>query len=120
MAGKQPKKIPYLVVVEDAKAAETINAFMSPDASHPVRILLDGTCPRCDHHTDWSHELFAAPGVDSVSPEEGTAMADTLGVDLSSGSENVHARCDCKQEHPTQPDDDKGCGARFSVNVEWP
>lgn len=112
--------MPYLVVVQDAQALKTIGAYMIPNAAHPVSILLKGTCPRCEHGTEWPHPLFAAPGVDTVSPDDAKAVAETLGIDISHGSEDVHARCACGEDHPTQPKDDDGCGARFTIHVDWP
>ena len=112
--------MPYLVIVQDEQALKTIKAYMIPDAVHPVSILLKGTCPRCGHGTEWPHSLFAAPGVDTVSPDDGKAVAETLGIDISRGSEDVHARCACGVDHPTQPKDDDGCGARFTLHVDWP
>jgi hypothetical protein len=117
---RKKKPLPYLVVVKDAEAVKTIDAYMVPDGAHPVSILLDGTCPRCGHHTEWPHPLFAVPGVTTVTPDDAKAVAETLGIDLSSGSEDVHARCDCHEDHPTKPDGDDGCGARFTLHVDWP
>lgn len=97
-----------------AKAAGTATGkFEPPDA--PVRVVLTGWCPRCNHQTP-NTELIRVP---APSAEEHVELGVRRQVEPIKGT--VALDCACTVSHPGRPRKvTSGCGARWALLVSGP
>ena len=105
------------------KAIETLTVKLIPNDSSPWAIDFHGACPRCGHNISIRHWLVVVAGAVRLDDDQMNALAshlDELGIDLSQGDETLDLTCTCDVKHPNQPENKRGCGARFRVHVKWP
>ena len=62
-----------------AAAIETFQVTPHPDSEDPVKLELDGLCPRCKDHMQHTEFLIAFTGVSSMSPDALRATVKTTG-----------------------------------------
>ena len=120
------KRVSYsdiVVPVETVRAKNLLIPALRPKSPAPLYIDIEGDCPRCAHSISDHHPVtIIVKGLTSVSDDVKQQIIESLieeGALPRSGSEEWVMRCNCNQEHDFQPDNDKSCGSRFTVNVTW-
>ncbi|WP_125523893.1 hypothetical protein [Streptomyces sp. WAC 05379] len=96
--------VSYKEITEDGYG----DAFARDARATPTRrgVRVDGDCPRCAGQMSY-------PLVDKVfrSPSP-------LGTQVPTTDPNVVAiLCTCPEDHPDQPDGEKGCGAYWNITL---
>jgi hypothetical protein len=107
----------------NSAVADSVAVSVEPDESAPQYILLKGTCPRCGHgvaHAESIARYRALDRDDPLRPGIGSLLRSAIRrAAAEPGSRDVFASCNCRVPHPGSPDGVTGCGAFWSVHVEW-
>jgi hypothetical protein len=107
----------------DAAMAADAAVRVEPDETAPEVILITGTCPRCGHGTAHVEPLVTFRSLDDeddIVPGVAEMLRDAArraGAGLR--ERDVRMPCGCGVPHPGAPDGAAGCGARWSLHVEW-
>ena len=118
----QPEPLPYLVCSDvsfNEFAAQNCRVRLVPDERDPEAIIIEGPCARCRHETLF-HEPTVAYRDLSFAPIRDRLLRRSL---LAAAAEvrvrDVEVICDCRQVHPEPPPGKQGCGASWTLRVEW-
>lgn len=102
----------------DEKAHSTLTATALPDENRVVAFRFDGTCPGCNGPMQITHPILGLMGeAERVDTDVLIDAADALGKPR--GDMDIPLHCTCGSTHKDHPDDELGCGARFSIHVKW-
>ncbi|MET8852414.1 hypothetical protein [Amycolatopsis sp. NPDC004625] len=104
-------------------AAATATVRVEPDEAEPSVILISMRCPRCSHQTAHVEPVVSYRSLDDVD-DAGLAPSSILRDALRRAGADQRARdvlmpCGCGRAHPGRPDGRPGCGATWSLHVEW-
>jgi hypothetical protein len=98
----------------NSRAAQTARVTLRPSERAPDEIEVSGPCPRCGHETMYIEPLVlvsgSAPGADADLAEIAKAVV------REQRKRDVTVLCDCGLAHAP---DQRGCGAAWSLHVEW-
>lgn len=107
----------------NAAMAATATVRVEPDESAPELILVAGNCPRCRHPFAHAESLVSYRAInedDPLRPGIGALLRDAVRrAATASGSHDVYGSCGCPVPHPGAPEGATGCGASWSLRVEW-
>jgi hypothetical protein len=112
----------------DQRAHKTLEVTPLPDDTRVVALRFEGTCPACHGQMAFTYPVVAV--IDALpSPDRADAFGPSHQTDvlidaadefgLESGDLDVRLHCSCGPSHKGHPEDDRGCGARFSMRVKW-
>lgn len=107
----------------NAAMAGSATVRVEPDERAPEVILVAANCPRCRH--DFAHveplvSYRAMSGEDSLRPGIGALLRDAARrAATADRSHDVFGSCTCPVPHPGSPEGATGCGASWSLHVEW-
>ena len=103
--------------------AHSVTVRVEPDESAPEFILISGDCPRCNHgfvHAEAIVSYRALNRDDGLRPGVGSLLRAALRrAGAEQGARDVFASCNCRVPHPGSPEGVAGCGASWSLHVEW-
>jgi hypothetical protein len=101
-------------------AAKTSKVTLVPNKrGELVEIIIEGPCPRCAHPTLFSEPLVAYMDAD-YDPEIDRSFDEKLNQVAGEYRErDVLVICRCRGVHPERPYDKIGCGASWSLSIEW-
>jgi hypothetical protein len=107
----------------NAAMAASATVRVEPDETAPQLILVAGSCPRCDHafvHAEPLVSYRAMNRDDPLRPGIGALLRDAARrAAAANRSHDVFASCSCRVPHPGSPEGVSGCGASWSLHVEW-
>ncbi|WP_258950453.1 hypothetical protein [Lentzea californiensis] len=104
-------------------AAAIATVRVEPDEAEPSVILVTMRCPRCSHQTAHVEPVVSYRTLDGVD-DTGLASTSVLRDALRRAGADQRVRevlvpCGCGRPHPDRPDGRSGCGATWSLRVEW-
>jgi hypothetical protein len=103
--------------------ADSVTVTVEPDESAPQYIVVKGTCPRCGHGFAHAESIFSYRALDrddTLRPGIGSLLRSAIRrASAEPGSRNVFAYCNCRVPHPGSPEGVAGCGASWSLHIEW-
>lgn len=97
-------------------AASTVR--IEPDEADPAVILITAVCPRCEHQTALDEQIAKHRSIEGV--RDDPRLREALRRSAAENrSRDVRVPCRCRVAHPGTPDEKSGCGASWSLHVEW-
>jgi hypothetical protein len=107
----------------NADMAASATVRVEPDEAAPEFILVAATCPRCRHSFAHVESLVSYRAINRDDPLRPGIAALLRGAARraagANGSHDVFASCCCGVPHPGSPEGVTGCGASWSLHVEW-
>lgn len=106
----------------DSTAHTVLPVSILPKPDQAVLLRFDGACPGCGGRMNIDYPLIGwVEGVREADSRSVSDLADALGDAFGTAHGDVEAslRCTCGGQHKDHPDDDLGCGARFTIRVKW-
>ncbi|GGW86857.1 hypothetical protein GCM10010350_84020 [Streptomyces galilaeus] len=107
----------------NAAMAASATVRVEPDETDPELILVAANCPRCRHdfaHVETLVSYRAISGDDSLRPGIGALLRDAARrAAMTDRSHDIFGSCNCLVPHPGSPEGVTGCGASWSLHVEW-
>jgi hypothetical protein len=103
--------------------ARSATVRVEPDETDPSLILITVDCPRCCHRTAHAEPIVSYRAIDDVNGFDlgiASVLRDALRrAGAEERSRDVSVPCGCRAAHPGAPDGQSGCGAFWSLHVEW-
>ena len=107
----------------NAAMVRSATVRVEPDETAPEVILVAGPCPRCGHafaHAEPLVSYRAMDRDDPLRPGIGALLRDAARrAAAANRSHDVFGSCGCRVPHPGAPEGATGCGASWSLHVEW-
>lgn len=95
-----------------------------PTADDPVKLRLQGRCPRCNEPMEHTHNLIAFSGVAAMTPETLHATVKSLRsagvIEEKLLPAEFSVKCCCRSNHPDRLGRSglTGCGAIWKMRIE--
>lgn len=103
------------------RGVQTCRVTLAPDEREPVKIQVEGNCPKCDHEIFFSEPLLLLRGTDGDLDADATraVLAALRSTSRPLQARNIEVICGCGTIHPGTPPGQKGCGRSWTLHVEW-
>lgn len=107
----------------NAAMAASATVRVEPDETAPEVILVAGTCLRCEHAFGHAEPLVSYRAInrdDPLRPAIGALLRNAARrAAAANRSHDIFGSCSCPVPHPGSPEMVTGCGATWSLLVEW-